>query len=164
VAVTACTFDSPLGRLRLEATAAGLVRCEFGADHAPRRPPRTGVLEDAVEHLQRYFAGEPTPFSAVPLDLSAGTPFQRAVWAALARAVGYGERCTYGRLAELAGRPGAARAVGGALHRNPVPIFVPCHRVVQSGGAPGGFALGLETKLRLLELESPNAAGPRPRR
>jgi O-6-methylguanine DNA methyltransferase len=81
-----------------------------------------------------------------------GTPFQQAVWAALQK-VPFGETISYGKLAELAGYPKAARAVGGACHRNPLPFFIPCHRVIQADGKLGGYALDLEIKRRLLEWE-----------
>jgi O-6-methylguanine DNA methyltransferase len=81
-----------------------------------------------------------------------GTPFQQAVWAALQK-VPFGETISYGKLAELAGYPKAARAVGGACHGNPLPFFIPCHRVIQADGKLGGYALDLEIKRRLLEWE-----------
>ncbi|MFH1730105.1 MAG: methylated-DNA--[protein]-cysteine S-methyltransferase [Planctomycetota bacterium] len=103
------------------------------------------------KQLTRYFAGEAVRFD-VPLDLSAGTAFQRAVWRACAR-IPYGETRSYGELAQMAGRPGAARAVGGAMHANPLSILVPCHRVIRSDGSLGGFGLGISLKKKLLRLE-----------
>lgn len=120
-----------------------------------RHEPQAVLREDAralrplAESLRAYACGELERFD-VELDLR-GTPFQRAVWEAL-RAIPYRETRTYADVARAIGRPRALRAVGGAIGRNPVPIFVPCHRVVASDGL-GGFSGGLEHKRRLLALE-----------
>jgi len=100
--------------------------------------------------LKAYFAGTLRMFT-VGLDVE-GTKFQNAVWEAL-RKVPYGTVVTYGMLAEMAGKPGAARAVGGAVGANPVPIIIPCHRVVASDGGIGGYSSGTDIKSRLLEIE-----------
>jgi len=92
------------------------------------------------------------PHRVPPLDLSAGTPFQRRVWHVLQR-IPPGKVHTYGQIAHAIGKPGAARAVGGACRANPIPVFVPCHRVIGAGGRLGGFSAGLKWKRLLLALE-----------
>lgn len=121
----------------------------------PARLPHAGeattaVLVETRRQLAAYFAGELRRFD-LPVALC-GTAFQRRVWAELA-AVGYGETISYGELARRVGAPGSARAVGRALGQNPVPIVVPCHRVVGARGELTGFGGGLELKRRLLRLE-----------
>jgi methylated-DNA-[protein]-cysteine S-methyltransferase len=114
------------------------------------------AFADAVQQLGEWFAGTRTTFDVdVELD---GTDFQRAVWDAL-RAIPYGETVTYGELATAAGRPGAARAIGHAVARNPVSIIVPCHRVVGSSGTLTGYAGGVERKRTLLDLEARAGTG-----
>jgi methylated-DNA-[protein]-cysteine S-methyltransferase len=114
-------------------------------------PPRVASL---LERLQRHWAGEPQRYDDVQVDVSGVPAFHRAVYAA-ARGLGVGQTCTYGELAARLGVPGAARAVGQALARNPLPLVVPCHRVLAAGGRPGGFSApgGLATKVRLLGAE-----------
>jgi methylated-DNA-[protein]-cysteine S-methyltransferase len=107
---------------------------------------------DLAARLQGYFRGEKPSFPDV-LDLSGGPPFQRAVWEG-ARRIPYGETRSYGELAEEIGRPGAGRAVGQAMSRNPVAIVIPCHRVIASGGKLGGFGNRLDLKWALLSLEA----------
>jgi methylated-DNA-[protein]-cysteine S-methyltransferase len=116
----------------------------------PRVAERTPALREACRQLEEYGRRRRTRFD-VALDLSGGTEFERAVWGALA-ALPFGATCTYGELARAIGRPGAARAVGGAAGQNPVPILVPCHRLLARGGL-GGFNGGLATKRALLGLE-----------
>jgi methylated-DNA-[protein]-cysteine S-methyltransferase len=108
-------------------------------------------FKDLAERLQQYFSGHKATFPD-ELDLLSATPFQRAVWQA-ARQINYGETRSYGWLAERIGKPGAARAVGQALSRNPLPVIVPCHRIIAGDGSLGGFSDGLEMKRRLLRLE-----------
>jgi methylated-DNA-[protein]-cysteine S-methyltransferase len=109
----------------------------------------------AFRELEEYFAGTRKTFT-VPLA-PRGTEFQTRVWVEL-RKVGYGERVTYGELARRVGAPNAARAVGGAMNKNPLAIFVPCHRVVGSDGSLTGFAGGLSMKEKLLAIEARNDA------
>jgi len=120
-----------------------------------RRAPATSraraLAALAVEQLEDYLGGQRAPFT-VPVDLSDATPFARDVYRAL-MAVPAGEIVTYGELAALAGHPRAARAVGCAMHRNPTPIFVPCHRVVAAAGRLGGWSGPTGWKERLLRLE-----------
>jgi methylated-DNA-[protein]-cysteine S-methyltransferase len=105
----------------------------------------------ATDRLTRYFAGERIGFEDVPMDLI-GTPFQREVWSTLSR-IPYGEVWTYRRLAEEIGRPKATRAVGAANGRNPLPVLLPCHRVVGADGTLTGYRGGLAAKKRLLAIE-----------
>ncbi|MGC8738476.1 MAG: methylated-DNA--[protein]-cysteine S-methyltransferase [Candidatus Hydrogenedens sp.] len=103
--------------------------------------------------FDRYFSGIPEQFKQVPLDISGGTEFQQKVWTAL-RKVPWGKTYTYTELANLAGlSPKYARAVGQALHRNPIPIIIPCHRVLNANRSLGGFSSGLEWKKKLLQIE-----------
>jgi methylated-DNA-[protein]-cysteine S-methyltransferase len=110
---------------------------------------------ELIERLQGYASGQPDDFADLRVDTGATTPFQRRVYRAC-RAIPYGETLSYGRLASLAGSPGAARAVGNCMARNPVPLVVPCHRVIGGNGALGGFGApgGTTLKRRLLNLEA----------
>ena len=121
-------------------------------------PPQEGdgFVPDLLRSLHRYFAGERVDFADVPLDGGWGTPFQEALAAAL-RAVPWGEVVTYGELSALAGRARAARAAGTFCAENRFSLFVPCHRVVSSGGIGGYGSLGVEYKRRLLRLEGHGA-------
>lgn len=148
-------FASPLGMLRLEAGTAGLERITLCASRdAAQLGEASGeahaLLEPFCRALAAYFAGEATTFS-LPLALT-GTPFQRRVWERL-QTIPYGETWSYGELAARLGNPRAARAVAAACAANPIPIFVPCHRVVAADGSLHGFTWGLDAKRRLLELE-----------
>ncbi len=109
------------------------------------------ILRQANELLQNYFDGEPTQFD-IPIDMLQGTLFQQQVWKQV-RAIPYGRTKTYGQIAHEMGNPGSFRAVGAANGANPVPIVVPCHRVVQSDGKLGGYSGGLDIKDALLRLE-----------
>lgn len=117
----------------------------------PVDPADHPVLGAAARQLAEFLAGGRTEFD-LPLR-PGGTEFQRAAWAALLQ-IPYGRTRTYGQQAGLLGRPGAARAVGGANNRNPIPVVIPCHRVVGSGGALTGYAGGMDLKTALLALES----------
>ncbi len=128
------------------------------AAEPPPAPPAGLDIAALCAKLVRYFRGEEVTFDE-PLDPTIGTDFQRRVWAAT-RAIPRGETRTYGDIARQIGVPGAARAVGQAMARNPWPIIVPCHRVVGHGGRLTGFGGGLDLKRRMLGLES---ADPRPR-
>jgi methylated-DNA-[protein]-cysteine S-methyltransferase len=109
---------------------------------------------EAAAALCRYFAGERTSFSDVVLDLAGCEPFERTIYAA-ARQIAWGTTASYGELARAAGAPDAARVVGRAMGRNPVPIVIPCHRVITADGRIGGFSApgGVDTKQRLHQLE-----------
>ena len=147
---------TPLGPMLLARTAEGLAGAWFDAQkHHPgplgaAEAPNDALLQSAAAQLQRYFDGDPAPFE-LPLD-PLGTPFQRAVWAAL-RQIPRGRTCSYGELARAIGTPLAVRAVGAAIGRNPLSLIVPCHRVVGAGGALTGYAGGVERKRALLALE-----------
>lgn len=148
-------FQTTLGRCQLAWTHRGLSRLRLlgpGPDLSEKVDAPAWVL-DAVERIARYLEGRKPDLGAIPLDLDSQPPFRRAVFEVL-RALRPGQLLTYGEVALLAGSPGAARAVGQAVARNPLPILIPCHRVVASDG-PGGFSLfgSLETKEILLRLE-----------
>ena len=115
-------------------------------------PGQAPLLDAAARELDEYFAGVRTEFT-LPLIVRGGTPFERAVWARIA-AIPYAEMITYGQIAAQVGEPDAARAVGVACNHNPLPIVVPCHRVVGAGGKLVGFGGGLPLKRFLLELEA----------
>ena len=108
------------------------------------------LLNDAVDYIIRYFMGEPV--SWIGKFIPPGTDFMRNVWTATAE-ISFGSTVSYGELARLIGKPNTARAVGNAMGRNPLPILIPCHRVIASGGGLGGYGGGLELKRRLLEHE-----------
>lgn len=143
------TIDTPMGALQLEATGEGLTAVTLAGDGGSEGDSPNRWTEAAAEQLAAYFAGVRREFS-VPL-CPEGTAFQRRVWAEL-RKVPYGEIVTYGALAERVGC-GSARAVGGAVGRNPILILIPCHRVLRAGGGLGGFSAGLPKKRFLLNLE-----------
>jgi len=150
------TFESPVGPLLLAGSKAGLLLVSFASGDRPRnvdpewRPDATAFVE-VVQQLQSYFAGERKNFDlALILE---GTDFQKRVWTAL-RKIPYGETISYKELAEMIGSPKAVRAVGAANGANPIPIIIPCHRVIGNDGSLTGFGGGLPLKKQLLELES----------
>lgn len=142
------SFSSPLGPLTL-CEESGRLSALLFEETPPSRLSQTPLLLEGARQLSEYFCGKRESFD-LPLFVS-GTPFQTAVFAALSR-VPYGETITYGELAALSGFARAARAVGNCLHTNPLPIFLPCHRVVGATGL-GNFAWGMEKKLFLMRLE-----------
>lgn len=168
--------DSPVGRLVLAATPAGVVRLAYpendpdavlsmlAARLSPRVVEAPARLDDVRRALDEYFAGQRRSFDDVPVDWALVGPFGRVVLGTLLAAVPYGEVTSYAGLSAAIGKPKAARAVGNALGANPVPIVVPCHRVLRSGGSLGGYTGGLDIKRRLLALEGmlPEPAGGRP--
>jgi methylated-DNA-[protein]-cysteine S-methyltransferase len=150
--------DTPMGPLRLCFTEKGLTAIEFAGegssaarqDDAP--PPHLKPLIEAVkQQLAAYFAGVPTDFAGLTLDPH-GTPFQRRVWQELQR-IPRGQAISYKELAERVGKPKACRAVGQANGRNPIPLIIPCHRVIAADGSLGGYSSGLERKRWLLRHE-----------
>ncbi|MGK5628714.1 methylated-DNA--[protein]-cysteine S-methyltransferase [Streptomyces sp. URMC 123] len=161
-------LDTPIGPLLVAATVHGLVKVAFHADArtaersvaslaerlgaAPVSAAGSPRLAEPVRQLTAYFAGELRAFD-LPLDWSLTSGFNRRVLRELATGVPYGTVVGYQDLADRVGEPGAARAVGTAMGSNPLPVVVPCHRVVESGGGLGGFGGGLETKRVLLALE-----------
>lgn len=146
------TVESPIGPLVLVASATGLRAIDFGVD--PRRASipegESSILDAAARQLAEYFEGSRREFD-LPLE-PVGTPFQLSVWNVLPT-IPYGETISYGEQARRLGDPRKARAVGGANGRNPLPIVVPCHRVIGSSGALTGFGGGLPIKEQLLQLE-----------
>ena len=146
------TLCTPLGTLTLEASDRGLSSMRFR--NRPRRIESkltsNRVIKLAKQELTAYFARQLKAFS-VPLDWR-GTAFQESVWRALT-AIPYGETVSYGDIARAIGRPRSARPTGGAVGRNPLPIIVPCHRVIGSDQTLTGFTGGLNIKVALLELE-----------
>jgi methylated-DNA-[protein]-cysteine S-methyltransferase len=143
------SIDTPIGTLGLIATEAGLSRVRWSAKGLPEE--RCAVLDDAAAQLQAYFAGELTEFD-LPLDLN-GSEFQRRCWLALAT-IPYGQTVSYGEQARRLGLgPAAARAVGAANGQNPLPVVLPCHRVIGADGSLTGFGGGLHIKRSLLEHE-----------
>jgi methylated-DNA-[protein]-cysteine S-methyltransferase len=155
--------DTPVGSLLLAATGRGLVRVAYasqGHDAAlaqlaavvsPRILAAPGRLDPVVRQLDEYFAGRRKVFD-VPLDLQLARGFRRLVLSHLPQ-IPYGRTENYAQVAAAAGNPRAFRAAGTACANNPVPIVVPCHRVVRSDGSPGGYAGGPEAKRMLLTLE-----------
>jgi methylated-DNA-[protein]-cysteine S-methyltransferase len=156
-------YDSPIGELLLAATPRGLVRVGFPTEDpdatlaqlAARVSPRVlespARLDSARRELDEYFAGRRRAFE-LPLDWQLTRGFRRRVLEATAR-IPFGETSTYTAMAGAAGSPRAHRAAGSALGSNPLPVVVPCHRVLRIGGALGGYGGGLEVKQTLLRLE-----------
>lgn len=157
------TIASPFGPLLLAASDQGLAGVWF--DDQQHRPPDATVaawhenpqhplLQQAAQQLDAYFQSttDANQLFDLPLDLSAGTAFQQAVWRALLE-IPTGETHSYAQVAQAVGRPAAVRAVGAAIGRNPLTIVVPCHRVVGSNGALTGYAGGLQRKTALLARE-----------
>lgn len=154
--------DTGITRFQLPSASAEVTRNNLfrrlpGAEESPPPPP----IAQAVEAVQRYFAGEKVDFSAIVLDLTGQSDLSCEIYAA-ARRLAYGETTTYAGLAKAIGRQdwGAAREVGQAMAKNPVPLIIPCHRVLAAGGKLGGFSApgGAETKAKMLALEG---AGPK---
>jgi methylated-DNA-[protein]-cysteine S-methyltransferase len=163
------TLDTPLGELAVFLTPRGLVRLSYGNEpmadtldelsrvvsprilRSPRRTDRTR------RELDAYFSGRLHEFTT-PIDWSLTRGFTRGVLAATAR-VPYGETASYGEVAAEAGSPRAARAAGNALSSNPIPIVVPCHRIIHAGGGIGGYTGGLERKRFLLRVEGISPSG-----
>ena len=148
-------IDSPIGRLLLAGDGDSLIQVSFQAGPRPLQPPGTwrpgaAPFRAAIAQLGEYFAGRRLQFE-LPLA-PRGTEFQRRVWHAL-REIPYGETISYGELACRIGKPGASRAVGLANGANPLPIVVPCHRVIGADGSLTGFGGGLPIKRKLLALE-----------
>jgi methylated-DNA-[protein]-cysteine S-methyltransferase len=146
-------LDSPIGGLRIHVSAGLVTAIDFGAS-SPRGSRTSDPLLDRAEwQLAEYFAGDRTEFD---LSLASdGTEFQKKVWSELLR-IPYGETASYGEIARRLGyEPGISRAVGAANGANPIPIVVPCHRVIGADGSITGYAGGVDRKRTLLELERP---------
>jgi methylated-DNA-[protein]-cysteine S-methyltransferase len=161
-----CLFDTALGvcgvawsmngvtRLQLPEADASATEKRLCARAAPASRALPAEIDQLIMDLQAYMAGRRCDFDCVAIDLMEVEPFQRTVYQAT-RAIPWGQTASYGELARRTGSPGAARAVGQALSRNPIPIIIPCHRVLAKGRRVGGFSAhgGTATKQRLLALE-----------
>lgn len=160
------TVDSPVGQLLLAASRLGLVRVAFAAEGfdavlgniaekvSPRILAEPGRLDDAARSLDAYFTGDLHTFE-LPLDLSMSHGFRQVVQQYLPR-IPYGHTESYGQVAQHVGNPRAVRAVGTACATNPLPIVVPCHRVLRSDGSIGAYLGGVDAKRALLDLEHRN--------
>jgi len=149
---TAQVTATPLGPMTLVEADGALIALRFGdAAIADERQQSTPLLRKAQAELAEYFAGKRTAFT-VPMAPQ-GTVFQQSVWTAL-RSIPYGETRSYGAIAKQVGNPKAARAVGMANNKNPLPIFIPCHRVIGADGKMVGYGGGLPIKEALLALEN----------
>ena len=163
IGITYAWTESPVGPVWVAATGTGICAVRLGsgqpddlftwlskriASEPPREDPEALAL--ALTQLHEYFSHIRRAFD-LPLDIH-GTPFQKAVWAQVARTP-YGTTQTYGEVARRIGNPRAARAVGSAMGANPLPILIPCHRVIGARGSLTGYAAGLEVKAALLQLE-----------
>jgi methylated-DNA-[protein]-cysteine S-methyltransferase len=152
-----CYLESPIGPLLIAGDDESVHLIAFPKHGKARRPEPAwtesmrGPVAETVRQLREYFAGERTEFD-LPLAPQ-GTKFQRSVWQRL-REIPYGETISYGELARRVGNPKASRAVGSANGKNPIPIVIPCHRVIASDGGLGGFGGGLSVKEALLALET----------
>jgi methylated-DNA-[protein]-cysteine S-methyltransferase len=159
------TLDTPVGTLLLAATDKGLVRVAYASENhdtvlqtlADRISPRIlnapARLDTIAAELDEYFAGRRRSFD-VPLDWQLSAGFRRTVLHHLAEDIGYGRTASYATVAQLAGNPKAVRAVGTACATNPLPVVVPCHRVVRTDGGMGGYLGGVDAKRALLTLEA----------
>jgi len=161
-----CLIATAIGPVGLAWSETGLIRLQLpdadGARTLARLTRRLEAeeghppawLEPTVKRLQQYFAGSKVDFREEPLDLMGVPEFHARLYREML-GLAWGETVTYGELAERVGSPGAAQSVGQAMGKNPIPVIVPCHRVLASGNKVGGFSApgGIETKLRLLEME-----------
>jgi methylated-DNA-[protein]-cysteine S-methyltransferase len=159
------TLDTPVGTLLLAATELGLVRVAYGSENhdtvlqalADRISPRIlhapAQLDTVATELEEYFAGRRRTFD-LPLDWRLSAGFRATVLHHLAADLAYGQTASYGTVAQLAGNPKAVRAVGTACATNPLPVVVPCHRVVRADGSMGGYIGGPDAKRALLTLET----------
>jgi methylated-DNA-[protein]-cysteine S-methyltransferase len=150
VAVFKALYKSPIGSLEVAGTEEGILSIEFSEGSAVPPGPPAPCLKECLRQLAEYFEGRRRAFS-LRLDLR-GTPFQKRVWDELLK-VPFGRTVAYRDIAEALGNPRATRAVGGANHRNPVSIVVPCHRVVGADGSLTGYGGGLRRKAWLLAHE-----------
>jgi methylated-DNA-[protein]-cysteine S-methyltransferase len=145
-------YESKIGRIGITEKDGSITNVYITNNEFPKdiQLCETPLLREAVRQLESYFAGELKEFS-LPLEPS-GTAFMKRVWAALC-GIPYGNTASYKEIAEKVGAPKAARAVGLANNRNPIPIIIPCHRVIGANGSLTGYAGGLEMKKKLLDLE-----------
>lgn len=148
-----CTFESPIGRLRIAANDMAITDVDYDDDNQdlPTITPRSLLLQQACQQLTEYFAGQRQQFE-LPLA-PAGTDFQQAVWHAL-QAIPYGEHRSYKDISLAINNPNAMRAVGAANGRNPITIIIPCHRVIGASGKLVGYTGGMDRKVWLLNHEA----------
>lgn len=146
-----CPFKTPIGWISITEEDDKISEISIGEPAVCFFMAETKLISDAKKQLNEYFAGKRKNFD-LPVALS-GTDFQMSVWEKLSE-IPYGETRTYKQVAEMIGSPSSYRAVGSAAGKNPVPIIVPCHRVIASGGSMSGYALGADAKKFLIELES----------
>ncbi len=144
-------YNTSLGKVTLAQYDGALTHMAFGMRRFPGEEKAVALTNQAATELVQYLAGKRFVFD-IPLAPQ-GSDFQKTVWQAL-RDIPYGQTVTYGELAQAIGKPSAARAVGGANNKNPLPVFIPCHRVVGVHGDLVGYAYGLPIKKFLLDLES----------
>jgi methylated-DNA-[protein]-cysteine S-methyltransferase len=155
-------FETAIGTCAIGWTERGVARVGWpGSRRATGSAAPPPEVQTAIEGIQALLRGEPADLTDVPLDLAGARPFDRRAYEA-ARAIRPGSTRTYGQLAAELGEPGEAREVGAAMARNPVPLIVPCHRVVGADGRLGGFSApgGTATKRRLLEIEGAHTDQP----
>ncbi len=147
------TCETNIGILTIVCSEESLLAIDFG-EKEPKDAVRrhTDLTDRTAEQLNEYFSGKRQEFD-LPLN-PGGTEFQRRVWEAL-RSIPYGQTRSYGEVAASIGNPKACRAVGMANNRNPIPVIIPCHRVIGAGGSLVGYGGGLDKKIKLLELEQP---------
>ena len=148
-------YKSPIGWIDIIAEENRILRTSFSEvapSSEPTFPPTLPVLNRTIKLLDLYFAGGPVDFAELSVQLTYATDFQQQVWNAIQQ-IPYGEVQTYQWIADRIGSPKSARAVGNATGANPVSILIPCHRVIRSNGALGGYGGGLERKRQLLALE-----------
>ena len=142
--------NTPLASITIASNGEAITGVAFGAKEFPGKNKPSKLTNDAANEIQEYLAGKRRNFTVSVAP--EGTPFQQEVWEALTH-VPFGQTVTYGELAEMVGRPTAARAVGGANNKNPIPLIIPCHRVIGANGNLVGYAYGLRLKQFLLDLE-----------
>lgn len=148
-------YQTPLGRITIGANGQAITRFAFGVAEFEGTKRATALTNQASNEVLEYLAGKRRAFD-VPI-VAAGTAFQRQVWDELAR-IPYGQTRSYAQVAAAINNPKALQAVGQACNRNPVPLFVPCHRVIGANGEVGGYAFGTRIKEFLLNLEANNSA------
>jgi methylated-DNA-[protein]-cysteine S-methyltransferase len=143
-------YPTPMGRITLASDGSSLTQLAFGAVELAGTNIPTALTNDAANQVQEYLAGKRKEFD-LPLNPQ-GTAFQQHVWSTLQR-IPYGETRSYQQVAQMLGKPQALRAVGGANNKNPLPIIIPCHRVIGTNGDLVGYVAGLKIKKFLLDLE-----------
>ena len=158
VGIPSFCYKSPVGWIDIITEGNRILRVSFSeADplSKPTVPPTLPVLARTIKLLDTYFAGGAINFAEIPVQIAYGTEFQQQVWKAIQQ-IPHGEVRSYQWIADQIGRPKSARSIGNAVGANPVSILIPCHRVIRSNGALGGYGGGLERKRQLLALEGHN--------